>query len=96
MKSRNMGRVGGYTRLCLSTLVDKPHGAKHGGGNAEDMGGVVAASRVQSASHAGPCTWATTGAREDCVLFYHFVANVTEEGQTRTINLCKQCYNVTR
>ena len=28
----NKGRVGGHARPCLSTPVDKPHGAKNGDG----------------------------------------------------------------
>ena len=51
-KSSNMGGVSGDTRLCLSTPVDKPHGAKNGGG--KQAMEELCTSRVQSASHAGP------------------------------------------
>ena len=51
-------------------------------------------SRVQSASHAGPCTCVVTSVEQKELQFFEIAAIVSQEGgAAHTINLCRNCYN---
>ena len=54
--------------------------------------------RVQSASHAGPCTCAMASVQKEGFTFHQLAAIVTEGGggAAHTINLIKICYNERR
>ena len=93
-KGSQTGGVGGDTILCLSTSVDKPYGARNGGGERRRNGRAElhpkCSPRAALALHRCDTTCRAKGFK-----FFEIAAPL-KQVWPNTINLCKTCYNERR
>ena len=93
-KGSQTGGVGGDTILCLSTSVDKPYGARNGGGERRRNGRAElhpkCSPRAALALHR-----CDTKCRAKGFKFFEIAAPL-KQVWPNTINLCKTCYNERR